>query len=91
MHRRAKLNVANPTIPMEIRVGKALEAIYVCCFGKGLIEEEDERLLIVMLSSVFPSVNQLEIQRRAKDKASKVAEGSDEYYVSEQSPYLNKL
>ncbi|KAJ7970863.1 putative Calcium homeostasis regulator CHoR1 [Quillaja saponaria] len=82
--RRAKLNVANPTIPMEVRVEKALEAIYVCCFGKDSIEEEDERLLTIMLSSVFPLVKQQEIQRMVKDKATKVADGSDEDYVPDQ-------
>lgn len=42
MQRRAKLNVAAPTIPMELRVEKALEGIYACCFRRGVIEEEDE-------------------------------------------------
>lgn len=64
---------------MEVRVEKALDAIYVCCFGKDSIEEEDESLLITMLSAVFPSVQQQEIQRMVKDKGVKVAEGVMDY------------
>ncbi|PON56172.1 calcium homeostasis regulator [Trema orientale] len=75
--KRAKLNAAAPTIPMEIRVEKSLEAIYVCCFGKEAIEEEDENLLNVMLSAVFPTVQKTEIQRIVKDKAERIAQGSD--------------
>ncbi|KAL5793168.1 hypothetical protein ACOSP7_001762 [Xanthoceras sorbifolium] len=74
--RRAKSNAATPTIPMEARAEKALEAIYVCCFGKEPIEEDDERLLNTILSAVFPSVKQADIQRIVKDKAKRVAEGS---------------
>ncbi|KAK4845070.1 hypothetical protein QYF36_000462 [Acer negundo] len=81
--RRAKLNAATPSIPMEIRVEKALEAIYVCCFGREPIEEEDERLLNTILSAVFPSVKQTEIVRIVKDKAKKVAEGTDENSLPE--------
>ncbi|XP_010528261.1 PREDICTED: uncharacterized protein LOC104805398 [Tarenaya hassleriana] len=81
--RRAKLNVAAPKIPMELRVEKALEAIYVCCFGTGLIEEEDEKLLKVMLSSVFLSVEQSEIQRIVKEKATRVEEGGESSVVPE--------
>lgn len=84
--RRAKLKVAAPTIPMEIRAEKALEAIYVCCFGKDPIEEEDKRLLKIMLSSVFASVGQSEIQRIVEEKARRVAEGGDENYVLEPKP-----
>ncbi|KAF3444668.1 hypothetical protein FNV43_RR14361 [Rhamnella rubrinervis] len=82
--RRAKLKASAPTIPMEIRVEKALQAIYVCCFGKDPIEEDDERLLYVMLCAVFPSVPQTEIQRMVKDKAVKVAQGSEEDIVQPQ-------
>ncbi|KAJ0111824.1 hypothetical protein Patl1_02730 [Pistacia atlantica] len=84
--RRAKLNAATPSVPMEVRAEKALEAVYVCCFGKKGIEEEDERLLIIMLSAVFPSVKQAEIERIVKDKARKVAEGSDENSFPEPTP-----
>lgn len=63
---------------MKARVEKALEAIYICCFGKDPIEEEDERLLSIMLASVFPSVERPEIQRIVKDKKMKVEEGSDD-------------
>uniref|UniRef100_A0A5B7BUK4 Photosystem I assembly factor PSA3, chloroplastic n=1 Tax=Davidia involucrata TaxID=16924 RepID=A0A5B7BUK4_DAVIN len=84
--KRAKLNVPTPAIPMEIRAEKALEAIYVCCFGKDPIEEEDERLLRIMLNAVFPSVGQAEIDRIVKDKARKVAEGGEEDKVPEPKP-----
>ncbi|KAH7577367.1 hypothetical protein JRO89_XS01G0241100 [Xanthoceras sorbifolium] len=84
--RRAKSNAATPTIPMEARAEKALEAIYVCCFGKEPIEEDDERLLNTILSAVFPSVKQADIQRIVKDKAKRVAEGTDENSFPEAKP-----
>ncbi|KAK9272122.1 hypothetical protein L1049_002492 [Liquidambar formosana] len=84
--RRTKLKVVTPTIPMEIRAEKALEAIYVCCFWKDPIEEEDERLLSIILSAVFPSVGQSEIKKIVKDKARKVAEGGDDDRISEPVP-----
>lgn len=71
---------------MDIRVEKALDAIYVCCFGKDSVEEEDQRLLIIMLSAVFPPVQQQEIQRMVKDKAEKVAAGVIDNFVSEAKP-----
>ena len=80
------MNVDTPTVPMEVRAQKALDAIYVCCFGRELIEEEDERLLNVMLSSVFPTIEQSKIQRIIKDKAVKVAEGSDADNIPEPKP-----
>ncbi|KAL5582556.1 hypothetical protein UlMin_014998 [Ulmus minor] len=82
--KRAKIKAAAPNIPMEARVEKALEAIYVCCFGKDPIEEDDERLLNIMLRAVFPSVKQAEIQRIVKDMAEKVAEGGEFGIVPEQ-------
>ncbi|KAF3577749.1 hypothetical protein DY000_02032625 [Brassica cretica] len=81
--RRAKLNVAAPTIPMELRVEKALEGIYACCFRRGVIEEEDEKLLLVMLTAVFPSVDKSEIERIIKEKATRVAEGGGEENLAE--------
>ncbi|KAK1298012.1 hypothetical protein QJS10_CPB14g00156 [Acorus calamus] len=72
--RRAKLKSANPEIPMEIRAAKALEAIHVCCFGKGPIEDEDVRLLRVILNAVFPSVGQSKIDEMVDTKAKQVAE-----------------
>lgn len=71
---------------MEARAEKALEAIYVCCFGKEPIEDEDERLLNIILKAVFPSVKQPDIERIVKDRARKVAEGSDEINVPESKP-----
>lgn len=62
---------------MEIRVEKSLEAIYVCCFGKDPIEEEDENLLNVMLRAIFPTVEKTEIQRIIKDKAERIAQGNE--------------
>ncbi|PHT55370.1 Protein CUP-SHAPED COTYLEDON 1 [Capsicum baccatum] len=47
--KRTKLGAPAPKIPLEIRTEKALDAIHVCCFGRNLIEEEDEKLLITML------------------------------------------
>lgn len=76
--KRAKLRASAPAIPMEIRAEKALEAIYVCCFGGDPIEEEDGRLLSVMLNAVFPSIGQPGIEKIVKDKIKGVAEGSEE-------------
>ncbi|XP_042498671.1 photosystem I assembly factor PSA3, chloroplastic [Macadamia integrifolia] len=76
--RRAKLKVATPSIPMDIRAEKALDAIYVCCFGKDPIEEEDERLLSIMLNAVFPSVGQSDIDRIVQAKTKKIAEGGED-------------
>ncbi|KAJ4824720.1 hypothetical protein Tsubulata_045533 [Turnera subulata] len=79
--KRSKVKAATPRIPMEIRVEKALDAIQVCCFGKDPIEEEDKRLLSVMLSAVFPQVPKAEIQKIVEEKARKVAEGKDNIIV----------
>ncbi|KAL6994327.1 Proteasome subunit alpha type-3 [Sarracenia purpurea var. burkii] len=76
--KRAKLKAPTPTVPMELRAEKALEAIYVCCFGKVPMEEEDERLLCIMLNVVFPSVGQPVINRIVKEKARKIAEGGED-------------
>ncbi|KAG7022731.1 hypothetical protein SDJN02_16466 [Cucurbita argyrosperma subsp. argyrosperma] len=84
--KREKLKVAVPKIPMEVRVEKALDAIYVCSFGRDPIEEEDEKLLVIMLSSVFPTVGQSEIQRIVKEKAVRIAEGKDIAIVPEPQP-----
>uniref|UniRef100_A0A7C8ZKB5 Uncharacterized protein n=2 Tax=Opuntia streptacantha TaxID=393608 RepID=A0A7C8ZKB5_OPUST len=85
--RRAKLKAPAPTIPMELRVEKALDGIYVCCFGRDPIEEADEKLLIVILNAVFPTVNRSEIERIIKDKAKKVAEGgADEEFPTKAKP-----
>lgn len=78
LQRRAKLSVKAPSIPMEVRAEKALEAIYVCCFGEDLIEDEDQKLLQTMLSAVFPSVQQSQIESMIHDKARRVAEGEEE-------------
>lgn len=86
LQRRAKLNVETPTVAMETRAEKALDAIYVCCFGRDPIEEEDESLLNIMLSAVFPTVEKSQIQRIIKDKAVKVAEGGDADTVPEPKP-----
>ncbi|CAA0833759.1 Unknown protein [Striga hermonthica] len=75
--RRAKLKALAPTIPMEVRAEKALEAIYVCCFGRDLIEKEDEELLSVILYAVFPTVGRPVIDSIVKEKAKRVADGTD--------------
>ncbi|KAG5534942.1 hypothetical protein RHGRI_022899 [Rhododendron griersonianum] len=84
--KRAKLNIQTPVVPMEARAEKALEAIYVCCFGRDPMEEEDERLLCIMLNAVFPSVGQPEINRIVKDKVTKVAEGGEDERAPEPKP-----
>ncbi|XAR51856.1 hypothetical protein NMG60_11006618 [Bertholletia excelsa] len=84
--KRAKLRAPPPTVPMNVRAEKALEAIYVCCFGGDAMEEQDERLLGIMLNAVFPSVGQSEITRIVKDKARKIAEGREEEKIPEPKP-----
>ncbi|KAA0053674.1 hypothetical protein IC582_008804 [Cucumis melo] len=84
--KREKLKAAVPNIPMEVRVEKALDAIYVCSFGRDPIEEDDEKLLVIMLSAVFPSVGEIEIQRIVKEKAIRIAEGKDIAIVPEPQP-----
>lgn len=84
--KRTKVNVAVPSIPMEIRAEKALEAIHVCCFGKDPIEEEDERILCIILRAVFPTVEELEIKKIIKEKARRVAEGSEDDSIPEPKP-----
>lgn len=86
MQKRAKLNVPTPVVPMEVRAEKALEAIYVCCFGRDPMEEEDERLLRIILNAVFPSVGQPEVDRIVKEKARKVAEGGEDDRSPEPQP-----
>lgn len=71
---------------MEVRIEKALDAIYVCSFGRDPIEEDDEKLLVIMLSAVFPSVGEIEIQRILKEKAIRIAEGKDTAIVPEPQP-----
>ncbi|XP_010925423.1 photosystem I assembly factor PSA3, chloroplastic [Elaeis guineensis] len=83
--RRAEVKAAIPEIPMEIRVEKALEAIYVCCFGKDPIEEEDQRLLVIMLNAVFASVGKSEIDRIVSSMAKQIAAGERRSYP-EQKP-----
>ncbi|CAI9111056.1 OLC1v1011190C1 [Oldenlandia corymbosa var. corymbosa] len=75
--RRSRLRGSAPSIPMEVRVEKALEAIYVCCFGTDPVEEEDERLLPVMLNSVFPTVGLPVIERIVKEKIQTLGEGNE--------------
>lgn len=86
LQRRTKLNLDTPTVSMEVRAEKAVDAIYICCFGKDPIEEEDESLLNTMLTAVFPTVQRSTIQRIIKDKAVKVEEGSEADNVPEPKP-----
>ncbi|XP_060193592.1 photosystem I assembly factor PSA3, chloroplastic [Lycium barbarum] len=81
--KRAKLGAPIPKIPMEIRAEKALEAVHVCCFGRDLIEEEDEKLLTTMLSAVFPTVGQQKVESFVKEKAKRVADGTEEIKYTE--------
>ncbi|KAH9606283.1 hypothetical protein KSS87_014951, partial [Heliosperma pusillum] len=75
--KRAKAGAEVPRIPMEVRAEKAVDAIYVCCFDNDPIEEDDVTLLTTMLSAVFPTVKQPEIERIIKKKAQNVAESSE--------------
>ncbi|XP_016561546.2 photosystem I assembly factor PSA3, chloroplastic [Capsicum annuum] len=81
--RRAKLGAPAPKIPMEIRAEKALDAVHVCCFGRDLIEEEDEKLLSTMLNAVFPTVGQQKVESIVKEKAKRVADGTEEIKYTE--------
>ncbi|KAH0718933.1 hypothetical protein KY290_015585 [Solanum tuberosum] len=76
--KRSKLGAPAPTIPMEFRAEKALEAIHVCCYGRDLIEEEDEKLLSTMLNAVFPTVGQQKVEIIVKEKAKRVADGTED-------------
>ncbi|CAL5085058.1 unnamed protein product [Urochloa decumbens] len=85
--KRAKLKAPAPQIPMETRAEKALEAIYVCCFGQDMVEEEDEKLLRTILNAVFPSVGRPAIERMVASMAKQVASGErkrDERTVSKE-------
>ncbi|XP_006655505.2 photosystem I assembly factor PSA3, chloroplastic [Oryza brachyantha] len=73
--KRAKLKAPAPQIPMEARAEKALEAVYVCCFGQDMVEDEDVKLLCTMLSAVFPSVGRPAIERTVTSMAKQVAAG----------------
>lgn len=79
LQKRAKSKNPVPQIPMEIRAEKALEAIYVCSYGKDPIEEEDERLLCTILNAVFPTVGRKEIERIVASLARKVAAGESNF------------
>ncbi|KAM3363961.1 photosystem I assembly factor PSA3, chloroplastic [Capsicum galapagoense] len=81
--KRAKLGAPTPKIPMEIRAEKALDAVHVCCFGRDLIEEEDEKLLSTMLNAVFPTVGQQKVESIVKEKAKRVADGTEEIKYTE--------
>lgn len=86
LQRRAKLKAPAPSIPMAIRAEKALDAIHVCCFGRDAIEEEDEELLATILNAVFPTVGKQEIERFVREKAMRVADGTDDIKIPEPTP-----
>lgn len=86
MQKRARLNAPVPNIPMAIRAEKALEAIYVCSFGRDLIEEEDVELLCTILNCVFPAAGNQEIERIVREKAARVADGTDNINFPEPKP-----
>ncbi|XP_073007630.1 photosystem I assembly factor PSA3, chloroplastic [Typha latifolia] len=77
--KRAKSKAQTPDIPMEIRVEKALEAIFVCCFGQDPVEEEDVKLLCIMLNGVFPSVGRSNIDSIVSSMAKKLSAGERSY------------
>lgn len=70
---------------MEIRAEKALEAIYVCCFGKDPINKEDERLLRIMINAVFPSVGQPKVDNMVSTLAEQVAKGEKSVYSEQKT------
>lgn len=84
--RRIKMKSPAPNIAMEFRAEKALEAIHICCFGRDPIEEEDVKLLAVILSAVFPTVARSEVVKMVKEKAKRVADGTDEIKIPEAKP-----
>lgn len=84
--KRAKLRSPVPSIPMVVRAEKALEAIYICCFGRDPLEEEDERLLSIILNAVFPTVGRPQIETIINEKATRLAEGTDEIKILEPMP-----
>lgn len=61
--KRAKSKSSLPEVPVEARAAKALEAICKCCIDSDVIEEEEARLLCIMLCAVFPSADKAEIER----------------------------
>ncbi|XP_078429171.1 photosystem I assembly factor PSA3, chloroplastic-like [Wolffia australiana] len=74
--KRAKANTVAPQIPMDIRVEKALEAIYVCCYGQGAIEDkEEQRLISVMLNAVFASVGEDRVNGIVNDTVNAINRG----------------
>lgn len=75
MQKRAKLKAPAPQIPMEARAEKALEAIYVCCFGQDMMEDEDVKLLCKMLNAIFPSVGRQAVEKIVTSMAKQVAAG----------------
>ncbi|OAY82702.1 hypothetical protein ACMD2_14967 [Ananas comosus] len=83
--KRATLKSPPPEIPMEIRAEKALEGIYVCCFGQDPIEEEDAKLLRTILNAVFPSVGRPNIDRIVSSTAQQIASGERKSYPGQKT------
>jgi len=54
-------------------------AIYVCCFGRDPREEEDVRLLCIVLNAVFPLIGKSEKDRLMTSMAKQVADGERDY------------
>ncbi|GLJ31135.1 hypothetical protein SUGI_0623900 [Cryptomeria japonica] len=64
LSKRAKSKTPVPEIPIEARAERALEAICKCSMGSDMIEEEeDARLLNIMLCAVFPTADKAEIEK----------------------------
>nr|CAD1823955.1 unnamed protein product [Ananas comosus var. bracteatus] len=83
--KRANLKSPPPEIPMEIRAEKALEGIYVCCFGQDPIEEEDAKLLCTILNAVFLSVGRPKIGRIVSSMAQQIASGERKSYPGQKT------
>ena len=63
LQKREKSKSSLPDVPIESREAKALEAICKWCIDSDVIDEEDARLLCIMLYAVFPSADKAEIER----------------------------
>lgn len=74
--RRRLSKSPTPFVPYEACAAKALDAICLCCIGRPNIDEEDRKLLTIMLQSVFPAADKAEIERLVSDKVLGVVEDS---------------
>ena len=77
--KRKKSKSPVPFIPYEDRAEKALDGIYKCCISKEtIVDEEDARLLTIMLQGVFPGADKEEIEKIVQDKLARIKDGRDQ-------------